>query len=101
MLTPSRPEVANLCWATRQSRARKASTSAAERFLGMRSGVRGNGPRELAHELEEPREVPVGGHEHPRTEADGVEHGGVLRDEPLHEAAQVQELLRGARMAPA
>src|SRR5215475_9309953 len=99
MLTPSRPEVANLCWATAQSRARKASTSAAERFLGMRSGVRRDGPRELMHELEEAREVPIRGHEHARAEADGVEHRGVLGDEPLHEPAQVHELLRSARAA--
>src|SRR5215470_3290970 len=101
MLTPSRPEAANLCWATAQSRARNASTSAAERFLGMRSGVRRDGPREFAHELEEAREVPIRSHEHARAEADGVEHGGVLGDEPLHEAAQVHELLRGARIARA
>src|SRR5215813_1138108 len=99
MLTPSRPEAANLWWATSQSRTRNASTSAAERFLGMRSGVRRDGPRKFAHELEEAREVPIRSHEHARAEADGVEHGGVLRDEPLHEAAQVHELLRLARAA--
>src|SRR5215470_1709369 len=99
MLTPSRPEAANLCWATAQSRARNASTSAAERFLGMRSGVRRDGPREFAHELEEAREVTIRRHEHARAEADGVEHGSVLGDEPLHEAAQVHELLRVARPA--
>src|SRR5215471_754045 len=97
MLTPSRPEVANLCWATAQSRARNASTSAAERFLGMRSGVRRDSPRKLAHELEEAREVAIRGHEHARAEADRVEHGGVLGDEPLHEPAQVHEPLRVAR----
>ena len=32
-------------------------------------------PRELAHVLEEAREMPIGGHEHARAEADGVEHG--------------------------
>src|SRR5215831_11360192 len=78
MLTPSRPAVANLCWATAQSRARKASTSAAERFLGMPSGVR---------------------RQHARAEADGVEYRRVLGDQPLHESAKVLELgrvLRGA-----
>src|SRR5580765_6210887 len=93
MLTPSRPSAAKRCWATAQSRVRNASTSAADRFLGMpRSGVRRQGPRKLAHELEEAGEMPVGGHEHLRPEANGVEHGRVLGDEPLHEAAQTFEL---------
>src|SRR4029453_4167252 len=89
MLTPSPPSLAKRCWATSQSRIRNASTSAADRFLGMpRSGVRRQGPRKLAHEVEEAREVPVGGHEHLRPEANGVEDRRILGDEPLHEARQ-------------
>src|SRR4030095_12437589 len=102
MLTPSRPSLAKRCWATSQSRIRNASTSAADRFLGMpRSGVRREGPRKVAHELEEAREMPVGGHEHLRPEANGIEDRRVLGDEPLHEAAQSVELGRGARAAGA
>ena len=71
-----------------QPRAELRRPRSADRFLGMGSGFRRHRPRELAHVLEEAREVPVGGHQHARPEPDGVEHRRVLREQPLHEAAQ-------------
>src|SRR6266851_19870 len=94
MLTPSTPCLANRFYATAHRRARKASTSALDRFLGMVSGIERQRPRELAHVLEKPGEVAVRGHEHPRPEADRVEHGRVLRDELPHEGAQLRQPLR-------
>src|SRR5215469_10079505 len=92
MLTPSTPSRAKRSWATAQSRARNASTSAAERFLGT-SEVRRHSSRKLSHVAEESRQMPVRCHQRAGAEADGVEYGGVLREEPAHELTEAIQAL--------